>query len=114
MTGQEDTEGTCTVLVEKMEKLGEDSLPLLVLPMYSQLPTDLQAKIFEAASKGVMKCIVSTNVAETSLTVDGLKYVIDCGYCKVKVHTNAPDTQDVPDQDSASDSTPTASSARNS
>jgi len=85
MTGQEDIEGTCTVLAEKMEKLGEDSPPLLVLPMYSQLPADLQAKIFEAAPKGVRKCIVSTNVAETSLTVDGIKYVIDCGYCKVKV-----------------------------
>ena len=44
---------------------------VLVLPMYSQLPADLQAKIFDAAPEGVRKCIVSTNVAETSLTVDG-------------------------------------------
>jgi pre-mRNA-splicing factor ATP-dependent RNA helicase DHX38/PRP16 len=65
MTGQEDIEGTCTVLAEKMEKLGGDSPPLLVLPMYSQLPADLQAKIFETAPKGIRKCIVSTNVAET-------------------------------------------------
>lgn len=49
----------------------DDSSPLLVLPMYSQLPADLQAKIFQSAAKGVRKCIVSTNVAETSLTVDG-------------------------------------------
>ncbi|CAB9499109.1 splicing factor ATP-dependent RNA helicase [Seminavis robusta] len=85
MTGQEDIEGTCTVLAEKMEKLGGDSPPLLVLPMYSQLPADLQAKIFETAPKGIRKCIVSTNVAETSLTVDGIKYVIDSGFCKLKV-----------------------------
>ena len=72
MTGQEDIEGTCTVLAEKMNNLGDDnSKPLLVLPMYSQLPADLQAKIFDAAPEGVRKCIVSTNVAETSLTVDG-------------------------------------------
>ena len=78
MTGQEDIEGTCTVLAEKMESLGDEhnSKPLLVLPMYSQLPADLQAKIFDAAPDGVRKCIVSTNVAETSLTVDGIKYVI--------------------------------------
>jgi pre-mRNA-splicing factor ATP-dependent RNA helicase DHX38/PRP16 len=88
MTGQEDIEGTCTVLAEKMEKLGDDSPPLLVLPMYSQLPADLQAKIFEAAPKGVRKCIVSTNVAETSLTVDGIRYVIDSGFCKLKVVYN--------------------------
>jgi len=86
MTGQEDIEGTCTVLAEKMEKLGEDTPPLLVLPMYSQLPADLQAKIFEAAPSGIRKCIVSTNVAETSLTVDGIRYVIDSGFCKLKVY----------------------------
>jgi pre-mRNA-splicing factor ATP-dependent RNA helicase DHX38/PRP16 len=86
MTGQEDIEGTCTVLAEKMEKLGGESPPLLVLPMYSQLPADLQAKIFETAQKGVRKCIVSTNVAETSLTVDGIRYVIDAGFCKLKVY----------------------------
>ena len=86
MTGQEDIEGTCTVLAEKMERLGEDAPPLLVLPMYSQLPANLQAKIFEAAASGTRKCIVSTNVAETSLTVDGIRYVIDSGFCKLKVY----------------------------
>ena len=87
MTGQEDIEGTCTVLAEKMEKLSDESTPpLLVLPMYSQLPADLQAKIFDAAPKGMRKCIVSTNVAETSLTVDGIRYVIDSGFCKLKVY----------------------------
>jgi pre-mRNA-splicing factor ATP-dependent RNA helicase DHX38/PRP16 len=93
MTGQEDIEGTCQVLAEKMEKLtsGNDDdatkrKPLLVLPMYSQLPADLQAKIFDAAPAGVRKCIVATNVAETSLTVDGIKYVIDTGFCKLKVY----------------------------
>lgn len=44
----------------------------------------LQAKIFE--SSDVRKCIVSTNIAETSLTVDGIKYVVDSGFCKLKVY----------------------------
>jgi pre-mRNA-splicing factor ATP-dependent RNA helicase DHX38/PRP16 len=86
MTGQEDIEGTCQVLAEKMEKLGQEGPPLLVLPMYSQLPADLQSKIFDAAENGTRKCIVSTNVAETSLTVDGIRYVIDSGFCKLKVY----------------------------
>lgn len=45
----------------------------------------LQAKIFDKAPEGGRKCIVSTNIAETSLTVDGILYVIDSGYCKMKV-----------------------------
>lgn len=60
--------------------------PLEILPIYSQLPTDLQAKIFDPAPKGTRKVIVATNIAETSLTVDGIKYVVDTGYSKMKVY----------------------------
>ena len=86
-TGQEDIEGVCSLVAEKISTVDGCS-PLLVLPMYSQLPADMQAKIFEAAEKGVRKVVVSTNVAETSLTVDGIKYVIDCGFCKLKVYNS--------------------------
>jgi HrpA-like RNA helicase len=72
-------------LQERIDHLGEKVPPLLILPIYSQLPSDLQAKIFDKAPEGSRKCIVSTNIAETSLTVDGILYVIDTGYCKMKV-----------------------------
>ena len=85
MTGQEEIECTCFTLHERMERLGDDTPPLLILPIYSQLPSDLQATVFDKAPDGVRKCIVSTNIAETSLTVDGILYVIDCGFCKMKV-----------------------------
>jgi hypothetical protein len=85
MTGQEDIEATCQVIAERAATLDGVS-PILLLPMYSQLPADLQAKIFDSAEGGVRKCIVSTNIAETSLTVDGIKYVVDCGYSKIKVY----------------------------
>lgn len=52
---------------ERLEQLDEPS-PLAVLPIYSQMPADLQAKIFEATSDGRRKVIVATNIAETSLT----------------------------------------------
>ena len=85
MTGQEDIEAVCEVIAERVETLGSDQVPpLLVLPMYSQLPADLQAKIFERAASGARKVVVSTNVAETSLTVDGIVYVVDCGFSKLK------------------------------
>ncbi|KAK9277255.1 hypothetical protein L1049_006794 [Liquidambar formosana] len=90
MTGQDEIEATCYALAERMEQLissTKEGVPkLLILPIYSLLPTDLQAKIFQKAEDGARKCIVATNIAETSLTVDGILYVIDTGYCKMKVY----------------------------
>jgi len=86
MTGQEEIEATCFALKERLEALGDGVPDLLILPIYSQLPSDLQAKIFDKAPEGSRKCIVSTNIAETSLTVDGIIYVIDTGYVKMKVY----------------------------
>lgn len=86
MPGQEDIDATCEMIKEKLKALEEEGAkPLSVLPIYSQLPTDLQAKIFQKAEEGMRKVVVATNIAETSLTVDGIKYVIDSGYCKLKV-----------------------------
>ncbi|KAG6878677.1 Pre-mRNA-splicing factor ATP-dependent RNA helicase PRP16 [Termitomyces sp. T32_za158] len=85
MTGQEDIEITCQVIQERLSQLDQPA-PLAVLPIYSQMPADLQAKIFEATSDGRRKVIVATNIAETSLTVDGILYVVDGGYSKLKVY----------------------------
>jgi len=90
MTGQDEIECCCFNLAERMEALQTSTekapTPLAILPIYSQLPSDLQAKIFQKAENGARKCIVATNIAETSLTVDGIFYVIDSGYGKIKVY----------------------------
>ncbi|KAG8527024.1 DEAH-box RNA helicase prp16 [Bacidia gigantensis] len=85
MTGQEDIEITCE-LVEERLKLLNDPPKLSILPIYSQMPADLQAKIFDRAPPGVRKVVVATNIAETSLTVDGIMYVVDAGFSKLKVY----------------------------
>ncbi|KAF9876442.1 helicase associated domain-containing protein [Colletotrichum karsti] len=85
MTGQEDIEVTCELIQRRLDALN-DPPKLSILPIYSQMPADLQAKIFDRAAPGVRKCIVATNIAETSLTVDGIKYVVDAGYSKMKVY----------------------------
>jgi pre-mRNA-splicing factor ATP-dependent RNA helicase DHX38/PRP16 len=73
MTGQEEIETTCYALAERMEQLISSSTKtvpqLSILPIYSQLLADLQAKLFQKAEEGTRKCIVATNIAETSLTV---------------------------------------------
>jgi len=83
MTGQEDIETTCLLIAERLEKI-EGAPVMLVLPIYSTLPSDVQAKIFESSEQ--RKCIVATNIAETSLTLDGVKFVVDTGFCKLKVY----------------------------
>lgn len=85
MTGQEDIECTCELIDERLQQL-VDPPKLSILPIYSQMPADLQAKIFEKAAPGVRKVIVATNIAETSLTVDGIMYVVDSGFSKLKVY----------------------------
>ncbi|EPS44650.1 hypothetical protein H072_1345 [Dactylellina haptotyla CBS 200.50] len=85
MTGQEDIEATCDVIAERLAQL-IDPPKLAILPIYSQMPADLQAKIFDKAEGGARKVIVATNIAETSLTVDGIMYVVDAGYSKLKVY----------------------------
>ncbi len=84
MPGQEDIEVTCEQVKERLAQV-EDAPGLAVLPIYSQLPSDLQAKIFQKAPDGLRKCVVATNIAETSLTLDGIMFVVDSGYCKMKV-----------------------------
>ncbi|GAA5899874.1 hypothetical protein JCM8208_005528, partial [Rhodotorula glutinis] len=85
MTGQEDIECTCEVIRERLSQV-DDAAPLEVLPIYSQMPADLQAKIFSPTEDGRRKVIVATNIAETSLTVDGIMYVVDAGFSKLKVY----------------------------
>ncbi|CDO91873.1 unnamed protein product [Kluyveromyces dobzhanskii CBS 2104] len=95
MTGQEDIEATCSTIIERLteiytKKYGANYQTYLadvqVLPIYSSLPADVQGRIFQKQKDTVRKIVVATNIAETSLTVDGIKYVIDCGYSKLKVY----------------------------
>lgn len=84
LTGQEEIDTSCQILNERMAALGEAAPPLIVLPVYSAQPTEVQSRIFEPAPEGSRKCIVATNIAEASLTIDGIYYVVDPGFAKIK------------------------------
>ncbi|KAJ9437278.1 putative pre-mRNA-splicing factor ATP-dependent RNA helicase mog-1 [Diplonema papillatum] len=86
MTGQEEIEVAAQWITSKLEEADPVyAETIMVLPIYSLLPSETQAKIFDTAPPGVRKCIIATNIAETSLTVDGIFYVIDTGFCKLKL-----------------------------
>lgn len=72
---------------EELSKIDPiNSQPLWVLPLYSLLTTDKQSRVFESPPEGSRLCVVSTNVAETSLTIPNIKYVIDAGRQKTKLY----------------------------
>ncbi|XP_075692501.1 pre-mRNA-splicing factor ATP-dependent RNA helicase DHX16 [Rhinoderma darwinii] len=84
LTGQEEIEACCEMLQERCRKLGSKIAEMLILPIYANLPSDMQAKIFDPTPPGARKVVVATNIAETSLTIDGIIYVLDPGFCKQK------------------------------
>ncbi|KAH9722092.1 RNA helicase [Citrus sinensis] len=84
LTGQEEIETADEILKHRTRGLGSKIAELIICPIYANLPTELQAKIFEPTPEGARKVVLATNIAETSLTIDGIKYVIDPGFSKVK------------------------------
>ncbi|KAH0567480.1 ATP-dependent RNA helicase DHX8-like [Cotesia glomerata] len=88
LTGQEEIDTACEILYERMKSLGPDVPELIILPIYSALPSEMQTRIFEPAPPGSRKVVIATNIAETSLTIDGIYYVVDPGFVKQKVYNS--------------------------
>merc|ERR1712193_279941 len=78
-------ETACRILHERMIVLGSSLPKLLALPVFGGLPSEIQSQIFEQAPIGSRKCVIATNIAEASITIDGIYYVIDPGMCKMNV-----------------------------
>ena len=82
LTGQEEIDTSCEILFERMKALGPDVPELIILPVYSALPSEMQSRIFEPAPPNSRKVVIATNIAETSITIDQIYYVIDPGFVK--------------------------------
>ncbi|RKU47189.1 DEAH-box ATP-dependent RNA helicase prp22 [Coniochaeta pulveracea] len=82
LTGQEEIDTACEILYERMKALGPNVPELIILPVYSALPSEMQSMIFDPAPPGSRKVVIATNIAETSITIDHIYYVIDPGFVK--------------------------------
>ncbi|KAI5620744.1 putative ATP-dependent RNA helicase DHX40 isoform X1, partial [Silurus asotus] len=95
LTGQSEIEKACDMLFEKAESIDyrydvndKTVEGLLILPLYGSMPTDQQRQIFQPAPAGVRKCVVATNIAATSLTINGVRYIVDSGFVKQLNHNS--------------------------
>ena len=86
LTGQEEIESCQESLLQICRSLGKRIAELIICPIYANLPSEMQSKIFEPTPPGARKVVLATNIAETSITIDGVVYVIDPGFSKQKTY----------------------------
>lgn len=87
LTGRDEIDTAIDMLTDRVADLPQgkhDSLQ--PLPMYAGLPTDQQNYVFEPAPERTRKIIVSTNISEASVTIEGIVFVIDCGFVKLRAY----------------------------
>src|SRR3546814_13536232 len=78
MPGMEEIDRTVELLKDNFE-----DREMRILPLHGSLPIQMQLRVFQPAPHGVRKVVVATNIAETSLTIEGIRYVVDTGFVRM-------------------------------
>ncbi|AEO61623.1 hypothetical protein MYCTH_2311958 [Thermothelomyces thermophilus ATCC 42464] len=86
LTGREEIDQAVQAVAERSAQLRAGSQSILPLPLYAGLPADQQMYVFEEAPENFRKVIFSTNVSEASVTIDGIVYVVDSGFVKLRAY----------------------------
>lgn len=86
LTGRDEIERCIDQLSDHIAQANPNDLTLQPLPLYAGLPIDQQNYVFEPAGENIRKVILSTNIAEASVTIEGIVYVIDSGFVKLRAY----------------------------
>ena len=84
LTGREEIDTALQMIASQAAALHPRAQSILSLPLYAGLTSEQQLYVFEPAPENTRKVVVSTNIAEASVTIDGIVYVIDCGFVKLR------------------------------
>lgn len=84
LTGREEIDTCLGMIADRIPDLPKASQQLSPLPLYAGLSTEQQMYVFEPAPENTRKIIVATNIAEASVTIPGIVFVIDCGFVKLR------------------------------
>lgn len=84
LTGRDEIDNAVVAISERAADLQPGTQSILVLPLYAGLTTEQQMYVFDEAPQDTRKVIVATNIAEASVTIDGIVYVVDCGFVKLR------------------------------
>ncbi|XP_062095853.1 probable pre-mRNA-splicing factor ATP-dependent RNA helicase DEAH9 [Humulus lupulus] len=95
LTGQDDIDGAVHFLNEEIQNRSKSSSGLLILPLYSGLPRAELELVFAPTPRGKRKVVISTNIAETSITLEGIVYVIDSGFSKQRFYNPISDIENL-------------------
>lgn len=92
VTGQEECETAVQLISDGVREV-RTAAPILVVPLYAGLKIEEQMAAFEEPERGTRKVVVATNIAETSVTIDGIMYVVDCGFVKQRLYNPTLDSE---------------------
>ncbi|KAF6821248.1 helicase associated domain-containing protein [Colletotrichum sojae] len=86
LTGREEIDNAVQAVADRLLDMKEQSTKLQALALYAGLSTEQQMYVFDKPPEGTRKVVFATNIAEASITIDGIVYVIDCGFAKLRAY----------------------------